>query len=444
MEPKTQYAKSGEIHIAYHVIGQGPLDLVVVPGFISHLELGRELPAFRRLDDRMATFARVIHFDKRGTGMSDPVTEVATLEDRMDDIRAVMDAAGSERAALLGISEGATLSILFAATYPERTRALVLYGGMVRSTWAPDYPWPAPKEAILESAREFIAPATGTGELADIFAPSLADDPEFREWWGRVERQSASPSMLAKVFLAFLDTDVRDALPLVQAPTLVIHRRGDRVVSVHAARWVAEQIKGARFVELPGIDHHILAGDSESVIGEVEEFLTGARVAPVDNLDRILATVMFTDVVGSTERAAAMGDARWRELLEKYHALVRAEVERHRGHTVKTIGDGLLARFDGPARAIRAAQSVVTGVRGLGIQVRAGLHTGECELMGDDVGGIAVHIGARVAAAAAPGEVLVSSTVKDLVGGSGIKFEDRGTQTLKGVPDEWRLFAVSG
>jgi class 3 adenylate cyclase len=444
MEPGTRYAKSGDIHIAYHVIEGGPLDLVVVPGFISHLEIGRELPAFRRLDDRMATFARVIHFDKRGTGMSDPVTEVATLEDRMDDIRAVMDAAGSERAALLGISEGATLSILFAATYPDRTRALVLCGGMARSTWAPNYPWATPREAILASASEFILPATGTGELADVFAPSMADDLEFRAWWGKVERQSASPSMLAKVFLAFLDTDVRDALPLVQAPTLVIHRRGDRVVSVHAARWMAERIVGARFVELPGSDHSILAGDTESVIGEVEEFLTGTRAAPVENLDRILATVMFTDLVGSTERAVAMGDTRWRELLEKYHALVRAEVERHRGQTVKTIGDGLLARFDGPARAIRAAQSVVTGVRGLGIEVRAGLHTGECELIGDDVGGIAVHIGARVAAAAGPGEVLVSSTVRDLVGGSGITFEDRGARTLKGVPDEWRLFAVSG
>lgn len=444
MEPKTQYAKSGDIHIAYHVIGDGPLDLVVVPGFVSHLELDRELPAFRRLDDRMATFGRVIHFDKRGTGMSDPVTDVAVLEDRMDDIRAVMDAAGSERAVLLGISEGATLCILFAATYPERTQALVLVGGMARSTWAPDYPWPAPKEAILESAREFIQPATGTGELADIFAPSLADDPEFREWLGRVERQSASPSMLAKLFLAFLDTDVRAALPLVQAPTLVIHRRGDRVVSVHAARWMAEQIQGARFVELPGIDHMILAGDTEAVIGEIEEFLTGKRSAPAEDLDRILATVMFTDLVGSTERAAAMGDTRWRELLEKYHALVRTEVERHRGQTVKTLGDGLLARFDGPARAIRAAQSVVIGVRRLGIDVRIGLHTGECELIGDDVGGIAVHIGARVAAEAAPGEVLVSSTVKDLVGGSGIIFADRGSRTLKGVPDEWRLFAVSG
>jgi class 3 adenylate cyclase len=362
----------------------------------------------------------------------------------MDDVRAVMDAAGSERAVLLGVSEGATMSILFAATHPERTEALVLYGGMARSTWAPDYPWATPADALLESAAEFTAPAWGSGENLEIFAPSLAEDVAARRWWGKLERMGASPAMMLQIFQTFLETDVRPALPLVRARTLVLHRRGDRVVSVHAGRWMAEQIRGARFVELPGIDHAVWAGDVDAVIGEIEEFLTGARAAEDEELDRVLATVMFVDVVGSTERAAALGDGRWRELLESYYAVVRRELARFRGREVKTVGDGVLATFDGPARGIRAARAINAGVGPLGIEVRAGLHTGECELMGDDVGGIAVHIGARVGALAAPGEVLVSSTVKDLVAGSGIEFTDRGIQNLKGVPGEWRLFAVRG
>jgi pimeloyl-ACP methyl ester carboxylesterase len=416
---------------------------VVVPGFVSHLEIGWENPGVQRFAERLAGFARVITFDKRGTGMSDPVMDVPTLEQRMDDIRAVMDAAGSERAVLMGMSEGAPLSILFAATYPARTLGLVIYGGMARSTWAPDYPWATPREALLESSIEFMVPAWGTGENVEAFAPSLADDPATRAWWGRMERLGASPAMMLKTFEMFLETDVRDVLPMIQAPTLVIHRRGDRVVSVHAGRYLAEHIKGARYLELEGSDHVGWAGNVEEIAGEVEEFITGARSAPDADMDRVLATVLFIDVVGSTEQASRLGDARWKDVLQSFYTLVRRELERFRGRDVKTLGDGFLAVFDGPARAIKAAQAVASGVRELGLEVRAGVHTGECEMIGDDVGGIAVHIGARIAAHAGAGQVMVSSTVKDLVAGSGITFADLGVHQLKGVPDEWHLYEVS-
>jgi len=439
---ETRYAMSGDVHIAYRVIGDGPLDLVIVPGFVSHLEIMPENPGIRRLMERLTTFARVIPFDKRGTGMSDPVAGVPTLEERMDDVRAVMDAAGSERAALFGISEGAPMSILFAAMYPQRTVALVLSGGMARSTWAPDYPWATPAEALRESAREFLAPHWGTGEDAEIFAPSIAADPALREWWGRMERNAVTPSMMAQLIEMFLETDVRDVLPLVRAPTLVLHRRGDRVVNVGAGRWLAAQIAGARFVELPGSDHVAFAGDVDALAGEIEEFLTGARSTSIADRERVLATVMFTDVVGSTARAAALGDRRWRDALEAYYSAVRRQLELFRGREVKTIGDGVLACFDGPARAIRCAQAIAASAPDLGLEVRTGLHTGECELLGDDVGGIAVHIAARVTALAGSGEVLVSRTVKDLVAGSGITFTDRGTHALKGVPETWQLFGV--
>jgi class 3 adenylate cyclase/pimeloyl-ACP methyl ester carboxylesterase len=442
MAPQTRYAKSGDISIAYQVIGDGGLDLVVVPGFVSHVEIAWENPGIVRLVDRLAGFARVIIFDKRGTGMSDPVEDVPTLEQRMDDVRAVMDAAGSRQAALLGFSEGGPMCILFAATYPERTAALVLSGAMARSTWAPDYPWATPAEALLEAAAEFTLPGWGTGESVEIFAPSLADDPKIRDWWGRMERMGASPSMVAKLFMMFLETDVREALPLVQAPTLVMHRHGDRVVNVGAGRYLAEQIKGARFLELPGQDHIGWGGNVDSFAGEIEEFLTGARARPTEEFDRVLATVLFTDIVGSTSKAAEIGDGRWREMLLDYYAMIRSELERFRGREVRTTGDGFFASFDGPARAIACAQSIVVGGKALGLELRTGLHTGECEVLGDDVGGIAVHTGARIMALAEPGEVLVSSTVKDLVAGSRIGFVDRETHSLKGVPGEWRLFAV--
>jgi pimeloyl-ACP methyl ester carboxylesterase len=442
--PSTQYAKSGETSIAYQVVGEGPIDLVLVLGFTTHLELQWESPPMARFFERLSSFSRLIIFDKRGTGLSDPVTEAPTLEQRIDDVRAVMDAAGSERAALLGISEGGPMGVLFAATHPDRVSALVLHGAMGRTTEAPDYPWASPAEALRESAAEFIAPYWGQQAegMVELFAPSFAGDPQAVEFTARFERSSASPAMVQQIFEMFLDIDVRAILPTIQAPTLVTHRRGDRVVNRRAGEELASQIPGARYVELPGIDHLPWAGDAEGVLGEIEEFLTGARSTPEP--DRVLATVMFTDIVGSTERAAEVGDARWRELLSAHQAAVRRELRQFGGHEVKTLGDGYLATFDGPARAIHCGREIAEAARSLGLEVRIGLHCGEVELMDEDVGGIAVHIAARVGALAAADEVLVSSTVKDLVAGSGIQFVDRGAQRLKGVPDEWRLFVVAG
>jgi len=416
--------------------------LILVLGFATHIELQWEAPPFARFFERISSFARLIVFDKRGTGLSDPVTEVPTLEERIDDVRAVMDAAGSERAAFLGISEGGPMSALFAATHPERVTALVLYGAMGRTTEAPDYPWATPADALRESAAEFIAPYWGQQAegMVELFAPSLAGDPATVDFTARMERSAASPAMVQQIFEMFLDIDVRGILPTINVPTLVLHRRGDRVVNWRAGKELATRIPNARYVELPGIDHLPWAGDSETVLGEIEEFLTGVRSTPEP--DRVLATVMFTDIVGSTERAAAVGDARWRALLAAHQTAVRGELERFRGREVKTLGDGHLATFDGPARAIRCGQSITQAARSSGLEVRIGLHCGEVELMDDDVGGIAVHIAARIGALAGPGEVLVSSTVKDLVAGSGIAFADRGARSLKGVADEWHLFAA--
>jgi pimeloyl-ACP methyl ester carboxylesterase len=441
--PPTRYAKSRGASVAYQVVGEGPIDLVLVLGFATHLELQWEAPPFARFFERIASFSRLIIFDKRGTGLSDPVSEAPTLEQRIDDVRAVMDAAGSERAALFGISEGGPMSALLAATHPERVTALVLYGAMGRTTEAADYPWASPAEALRESATEFIAPFWGQQAegMVELFAPSLADDPQTVEFTARMERSAASPAMVLQIFEMFLDIDVRSVLPSIHVPTLVLHRRGDRVVNRRAGEELAAQIPSARYVELPGIDHLPWAGDSEAVLGEIEEFLTGARSPP--DPDRVLATVMFTDIVGSTERAAELGDARWRELLAEHQAAVRGELTRFRGREVKTLGDGCLATFDGPARAIRCGHAVAAAARSLGLEVRVGLHSGEVELMGEDVGGIAVHIAARVGALAGAGEVLVSSTVKDLVAGSGIRFVDRGAKQLKGIADEWRLFAAA-
>ncbi len=441
--PATRYASSGDASIAYQVVGDGPLDVVLVLGFATHLELQWELPAFARFFERVGSFARLIVFDKRGTGLSDPVAEVPTLEQRVDDVRSVMDAAGSERAALIGISEGGPMSVLYAATHPERVTALVLYGAMGRTTEAPDYPWAAPAEALRESAAEFIAPYWGQDSegMVELFAPSLLGDRRAVEFNARLERSAASPAMVQQIFEMFLDIDVRAVLPTLHVPTLVLHRRGDRVVNRRAGEELAARIPGARYVELEGIDHVPWAGDSDAVLGEIEEFLTGARTFPEP--DRVLATVMFTDIVGSTERATELGDARWRELLAEHDTVVRRELARFRGREVKSLGDGYLATFDGPARAIRCGAAIAEAARPLGLEVRTGLHTGEVELIGDDVGGIAVHIAARVGSLAGGGEVLCSSTVKDLVAGSGIPFEDRGARELKGIPDEWRLFAAA-
>jgi class 3 adenylate cyclase len=438
MRPVTRYAKSGDVHIAYQVTGAGPRDLVFVPGFVSHLEADWEIPARARFLDRLGGFCRLIRFDKRGTGLSDRVP-IPTLEQRMDDVRAVMDAVGSERAALFGISEGGPMSILFAATYPARTTALVIYGSYARRLWAPDHPYGL-TQAEWDGIVRRLEREWGGPVAVDLWAPSMVHDERFREGWAAYLRLAASPGAAAAVMRMNGEIDVRHVLPVIQVPTLILHRTGDRVTFIDQARVMAEHIEGAKLVELPGIDHILTVGDADAIVDEVEEFLTGVRHGPEP--DRVLATVLFTDIVGATERAADLGDRRWRDLLQGHHTLVRRELGRFRGREVDTAGDGFLATFDGPARAVRCARAVSDGVRALGLEVRAGLHTGEVELLDDKVSGLAVHIGARVAAAAGPGEVLVSSTVRDLVAGSGLRFQDRGAHALRGVPGEWHLFAL--
>jgi class 3 adenylate cyclase len=429
------------VHIAYQVFGEGDLDLVLVPGFVTHVELIWEAEPAAQFLDALGSFARVITFDRRGSGLSDPVADAPTLEQRMDDVRAVMDAAGSERAALMGLSEGVPMSILFAATYPDRVQALVCSGGMARSTYADDYPFATPVEALRESGAELLLPFWGQGAAIEVAAPSLADAPGARAYFGRLERASASPGMLLKLSEMFVEIDVRHVVPSVQAPTLVLHRRYDRLVNVRHGRWLAEHLPDARLVELPGIDHAPWSEGAEETLELVQEFLTGTHYAPEP--DRILATVLFTDIVDSTDTAARLGDQRWREVLERHRRGVRDALGRFGGREVKTLGDGFVVSFDGPARGIRCAQAIVDSSSELGIRVRAGMHTGECEVMGDDLGGIAVHIAARVSSLAEPSEVLVSRTVKDLVAGSGIEFVDRGSHELKGVPDSWDLHAAN-
>jgi pimeloyl-ACP methyl ester carboxylesterase len=442
LPPKTQYAKSGRAHIAYQVLGDGPLDLVLVHGWISHLELLWEQPAAARSLRRLASFSRLILFDKRGTGLSDPVPidQLPTLEQRMDDVRAVMDAAGSERAALMGNSEGGPMNLLFAATYPKRTVALILVASYARLAVASDYPWGTPTE-VSDKLLDHIDKEWGTGVALGALAPSHKDDPQMLEWWARYQRQAASPGAAAALLRMAYDSDVRAALSAITAPTLILHRTQDRMMPRAHSRYLAQHIQGAKFVELPGQDHLFFVGEADAMLDEIQEFLTGRREP--GEPDRILATVLFADIVASTERAAQLGDHRWHELLEGYYELARRELIRFRGREIDTAGDGFFAAFDGPARAVRCAEAITTGVRALGIEVRAGLHTGECEVIGEKIGGIAVHIGARVSALARPGEVLVSNTVKDLVAGSGLAFEERGAQTLKGVPGEWRLYAVT-
>ena len=441
MPPETRYARSGDAGIAYQVFGEGEIDLVVAFPFVSHLDLLWESPAQAHFMRRLGSFARVIAFDRRGVGLSDPVSDGATLEERMDDARAVMDAAGSERAALFGMSEGSTMCMLFAATYPERTAALVLWGAMARSTWAEDYPWAPSKEALLEANEELMSPFWGQGATIDVFSPSLAADPRAREAQARLERQAASPMRVEQLFKTFLDTDVRDTLPLVQAPTLLLQRRGDHAVNYRAARWLAERIEGSRYVELEGVDHFPWVGDGGAeALDEIEEFLTGVRPAPAP--ERVLATVLFTDIVDSTRLATELGDRRWRELLEAHQGLVRERLGRFAGREVKTTGDGFLAIFDGPTRAAQCARAIVDDLPALEIEARAGLHTGEVELMGDDVGGIAVHVAARISALAGAGTVLASRTVRDLAVGSAVEFDAFGSHTLKGVPDEWEVYRV--
>jgi pimeloyl-ACP methyl ester carboxylesterase len=436
-----RYAENGDIHIAYQVVGEGPIDLVCVMGSITNLNVLWEDPEYRRLCERLASFSRVILFDKRGMGLSDRV-RAGTLEERMDDVRAILDAVGSESAALLGVSEGGPMSILFAATYPERTRALVLCGAEVKEETTDDWPWGEATRESFEEAVDIdrVVERWGKGGWIDHFAPSRAGDERLRQLAGRMQVESASPHDAVAFMRMAFEIDIRHVAPSVKAPTLILHRTGDKICHVENARWLARNVEGSRFVELPGADH-LPWIDGDDILDEIQEFLTGVR-EPAEP-DRMLATVLFTDIVGSTDRARELGDRRWRDLLERHNDVVRRDLERFRGVEVDTAGDGFFATFDGPARAIRCARAIVEDVRGVGLDVRSGLHTGECELSGNAVRGIAVHTGARVASLAGPGEVLVSSTVKDLVAGSGIDFADRGLHELKGIPGEWRLYAVT-
>jgi pimeloyl-ACP methyl ester carboxylesterase len=446
--PAVRYAKSGDVNIAYSIVGEGPFDLVFVSGWVlSVLESAWEGPAADTLS-RLASFSRLILFDKRGTGLSDRATGISDLETRMDDIRAVMDAAGSKRAAIMGVSEGGPMTLLFAATYPERTAAAILYGTGPSNVKAEDYPWGVSREEGPEYIKQLSA-KVGTQEWLDgrlkTFAPSFAHDEGMKRWWRRWVMTSASPGAVLALARMNLEIDARHTLSAISVPTLVIHPVGDEVVHIGEGRYMAERIPGAEMVELPGEDHAWWFR-AEEIGREVERFLRGIWDRgewDVVESERILATVLFTDIVGSTAKVAELGDRRWRELLQQHHALVRRHLVRFSGREIETSGDGFFASFDGPARAIRCARTITEAVHDLGLEVRAGLHTGECEVVDRKVGGIAVHIGARVAAQAGPGEVLVSSTVKDLVSGSGLKFQDRGEHELKGVPGQWRLYVVA-
>ncbi len=442
---EVAFAQSGDVSIAYRVVGDGPIDLVYVQGAFTHLDVYWEQPVFRRYCERLAEFTRLILFDKRGMGMSDRVPGATPLDVRMDDIRAVMDAVGSESAAVMGESEGAPLGILFAAAHPERTRALILQGGEVRERTDEDWPWGEATAEQFEAGAATLPERWGkSGRGIAVRVPSVADDPgipALEAWWQKVQRNAATPAGWAAFARMAFEIDVRDVVPSVHVPTLIIHATEDRVCHVENARWLARHIAGSRFVELPGGDH-LPWFNPDRTVAEIREFLTGSREP--EEPDRILATVLFTDVVGSTELATSLGDRRWRDLLESHHAVVRAELARYRGREVDTAGDGFLAVFDGPARAIRAAVAISEAVQALGMSIRAGVHTGEIEqLPSGDVRGIAVHTGARVAARAGPGEVLVSSSVRDLVAGSGFAFLDRGSHVLKGIDEERRLYAVA-
>jgi pimeloyl-ACP methyl ester carboxylesterase len=442
IHPRTEYARSGELHIAYQVVGDGPLDLVYVPGWVSHLDLAWQEPTLARFLGRLASFSRLILFDKRGTGLSDrvPNAKLPSLEERMDDLRAVMDAAGSERAAVFGFSEGGNLSTLFAATYPERTTALVMFGTFSKRIRSDDYPW-APTAEEREQQCADIARDWGDRMDLDRYVPSRLEDEGFVGRLSAYFRSAASPGAAAALLRMNSAIDTRHVLPAIHVPTLVIHRTGDRSVNVEEGRWMAGQIPGARFVELPGEDHMPWVGDQDAILDEVQEFLTGVR--PDREPDRVLATVLVTDIVGSTRHATKLGDRAWCDLLDRHHSIVRWELAAFRGREIDTAGDGFLATFDGPARAVGCACRIRDAVKPLGLEIRAGLHTGEIELADGKVRGIAVHTGARIASAAQAGEILVSSTVKDLVAGSGIRFEDRGEHALRDIPRAWRLYAAT-
>jgi pimeloyl-ACP methyl ester carboxylesterase/DNA-binding CsgD family transcriptional regulator len=436
-----RYAHNGDVSVAYTVVGDGSVDVLFIGGFVSHLEIGSELPLAQRFWERMGSFARVIAFDKRGMGLSDRDAGAYTLENIVDDALAVLDVFGVERTVVFGVSEGGSAATMLAAAHPDRVSAMVQYGTYARVSRAEGYEEGIPVE-VTRRVWDRMIDSWGDPFSIDYWAPSAAHDPELREWWARMLRSGVSPGAMRTIGLMYEDLDVRPLLSAVSVPTLVLYRAGDRVVPPALSRIVAREIRGAREVELDGADHLFIAGDQDAMIDEIEEFLTGRP--PVVVRDRILATVLFTDIIRSTDLAAELGDRRWRELLGLYKRLVERELARYRGRLIKWTGDGVLAIFDGPARAVRSVLAIRASAGAVGLEVRAGVHTGECELMTNDIAGIAVHLAARVMATAQPGEVITSGTVKDLVVGSGLEFEDRGAHVLKGVPGEWKLYAVTG
>ena len=433
--PMTRYALSGDVSIAYQTMGDGPVDIILVPGFMSHIEFMHELPGYTAFLRRLSTFARVVTFDKRGQGLSDRVSDAPSLEQRMDDVRAVMDAIDSPRAVLFGNSEGCPMSTLFAATYPERVSKLILYGGYAVR---PDLSITEREERALLRAKFW-----GTGALIKTLAPSVATDPDAIAQFAKFERLSASPGAAKSFNLLNLQIDVSSILPSVRIPTLVLHRKGDLQIPVVLGRALAKLIPDAKLIEYPGIDHNIYRGEVDALIGDIEEFVTGHRDNSSTDLERVLATVLFTDIVDSTRSAAEMGDQRWRRLLDSHDQLARQTVEKHRGILVKSTGDGILATFDGPGRGVRCALALGAASNQIGLPLRAGLHTGEVEIRGRDIGGIAVHAAARVMSQSQSNEVLVSRVVTDLVAGAGLKFTERGSHELKGLPGRWDLFAAS-
>ena len=443
MKPKTKYAKSDQINIAYQVVGDGPLDIVYIPGWVSNIDMMWEDPRLARFLNRLTNFSRLILFDKRGTGLSDRVADLSTLEERMDDIRAVMDAVGSERATMFGHSEGGSVGALFAATYPQRTLALIICGGFAKRKHSEDYPW-APTDEERQVYYDMIENNWGGGEMDfESLAPTLAKDKEFMDWLARYFRSGASPGAALALARMNTEADITSILDSIRVPTLLLYRTGDIDVKVEEGKYLADRIQGSKFIELPGEDHIFWAGETNDLIAEIEEFLTGTR--PAEEHNRVLSTILFTDIVGSTEHLTEKGDERWMEILESHNQLVRTELNRFRGKEIKNTGDGFLATFDGPSRAVRCAEAIRDSVKTLNIQITAGIHTGECEMIGvDDIGGIAVHTASRVQHEAQPGEILITQTVKYLLAGSGLEFTDRGTALFKGIQEQFQIYALKG
>jgi pimeloyl-ACP methyl ester carboxylesterase len=439
MIPETKYAKSGDINIAYQVVGNGPVDLVLVPGWISNIDVFWEEPSVVRFLNKLASFSRLILFDKRGTGLSDRVTDSPMLEERMDDVRAVLDAVGSQRATLLGYSEAGTMVALFAATYPERTNSIVMIGSFARRIKSHDYPWGVEVEKYKESI-EHMEKNWGGPIGLDQRVPSKKNDEQFKKWWGKFLRMGASPRTAAAITKMNIEIDVRDILPSISVPALIIHAEGDKLITLPNGEYLAKHIPNARLVVVKTEDHLPFIERSTDISEEVEEFVTGIKTER--NVERVLSTLMFTDIIDSTKKAQKLGDQKWSDLLDTHDSIIRHELSVHRGREVDTAGDSFFASFDGPARSLLCAQAINESIKEIGLSVRVGIHIGECELRGDHLAGIAVHIAARISALAGPNQILVSRTVKDLVAGSGIGFKDFGTHTLKGVSDEWSLFEV--